>query len=57
MLTPAPAMREFSEFIALITAADVKLADPEFHSKDESYFDAIMRARRRTSRRSHPAHN
>ena len=42
MLTPAPAMREFSEFIALITAADVKLADLEFHSQGESYFDAIM---------------
>ena len=57
MLTPAPAMREFSEFIALITAADVKLADLEFHSQGESYFDAIMHVRRRPSRRSHPAHN
>ena len=57
MLTPAPAMREFSEFIALITSADVKLADPEFHSQDESYFDAIMRVRRRPSRRLHLAYN
>ena len=58
MLTPAPATREFSEFIALTAPADVKQADPECLYQDEAYFDVIMRVRRhRPVRRLHLSHN
>jgi hypothetical protein len=58
MLNPASAMREFSEFIALTTKADIKQVDPERPYQDKSYFDAIMRVRRhRPARRSHLPHH